>query len=231
MNSLALHVTEAQGSVALERDDGVVLASEFAAQGDKAPVLLQEIARLIARAEITPEALGVIAVTTGPGSFTGIRVGLATAQGLAMARGGRVFACDSLQPVAAAHRSGKTPVAVVLDARRGEVYAAMYDLPTAGPLQVRLAPRCVAPEVAADAIAIASGGETFSLVGSGAFLVAPALLAAGVEAQSAPRTAGPVAVVLLDLIRRRAVAPVPAADLEPVYLRLSDAEVRRSQDA
>jgi len=228
MTCLALHVTEAQGSVAVGRRDGTVWASEFAAQGDKAPILLQQIERLLARAEVALENIDTIAVTTGPGSFTGIRIGLATAQGLALGRGWRLFACDSLKAVAAAQQAGGPPVAVVLDARRDEVYAALYDRTSKGPPRERIAPQCASPAAAAVAIAAACGPrESFWIVGSGAALVVPALVAAGAAANPAPAAARTVAAALIDLVRDGGCGPVAAADLEPIYLRLSDAESKR----
>jgi tRNA threonylcarbamoyl adenosine modification protein YeaZ len=231
MTALAIHVTEARGSVAVERRDGAVLASEFAAQGDKAPVLLVEIEQLLRRAETPLSAVETITVTTGPGSLTGIRVGIATAQGLALARGARVLACDSLQAVAAAHRDSEPAVAVVLDARRGEVYAAVYDLPSRGPLGVRLAPGCWTPAAAAAAIAAMMSGEARPrLAGSGASLVETPLRAS-IASLEIVTSSTPIAAAVLDLARRDGLRTVAAAQLEPVYLRLSDAEARRANDA
>jgi len=229
MTCLALHVTETLGSVAVGHEGGVVGASEFSATGDRAPVLLQEIERLLTRAGIAPVDLTAIAVTTGPGSFTGIRVGLATAQGLALARDRRLFACDSLKAVAAAQSAGAAPIAVVLDARRGEVYAAVYDCRQDGALQARIEPRCGSPAAAAQFIASACRpSEACVVAGSGAAFVMPALLAAGADARLAPVASRTVAAALIDLVRDGGCNRVAPGDLEPVYLRLSDAESKRA---
>jgi tRNA threonylcarbamoyladenosine biosynthesis protein TsaB len=228
LDILALHTAEPPGSLAVgvgPRFEHQVLGS-----GSRhAPVLLAAVIDLLRRAAISLEALAGIAATTGPGSFTGVRVGLATAQGLAAARGWRVWTCDTLKAVAATRPSGSRPVAVVLDARRGELYAGLFDVRREVPRSL-LEPFSAPPATAAARLAAALGalaahpGEA-RLVGSGVPLL-HALDPAWPEEEPDP-VAVPVAVALLRLARAGACRNVAAADLEPIYLRKSDAEVRR----
>jgi tRNA threonylcarbamoyladenosine biosynthesis protein TsaB len=96
-------------------------------------VLPQAVARLLDHAELRASELGGIAVGIGPGSFTGLRIGLSYAKGLAFASGAKIIGVPSLDALAAgaldapAARPG-LQVCAVLDARKGEVYAALYEI-------------------------------------------------------------------------------------------------------
>ncbi len=90
-----------------------------------AHVIYGHLDRLLKRHEIALEAIECFASASGPGSFTGVRVGLACVKGLAEAMAKPAVAVSNLQALAS---FGSAPLrAVVLDARRGEVYAALYD--------------------------------------------------------------------------------------------------------
>src|SRR5918998_2823931 len=77
-------------------------------------------------AEVEPEALAGVAVGTGPGLFTGLRVGVSTAKALAQAWGLPMVAVPSLDLIAFAHRHVHRAICPVIDARRGEVFCALY---------------------------------------------------------------------------------------------------------
>ena len=223
---IALHTTDAVGSAAV-RCGADTWAQEFGAQGQHAPVVLAAVLRLLEAAEVRLEALAGIAVTTGPGSFTGIRVGLATAQGLAAARGWNVWGCDSLMALAAVHAGERLPLAVVQDARRGEVYAALYDVRGEVP-GVRAAPFCASPGVAAGRLAAALEAPHVHVVGSGVEILRAPLRDLGVQADTPmERRATPVARALLDLACAGGCRAFEARAVEPTYLRKSDAEIRR----
>lgn len=225
---LAWHTAEAHGSVAV-RARGRDLVHEFDPGGQHAPALLAAIQDLLRAAGLGLADLGSVAVTTGPGSFTGIRVGLATAQGLAAARGWRVCTADSLQAQAwACGVSEAGSLAIVQDARRGEVYASRYAWRSGRP-QVEVPPFCAAPAAARRLAAGLAPGERLDIAGSGAALIEEALRSAGVETQRRGAVM-PVARALLDLADAGDGAWVDAAALDPLYLRKSDAELRK-QDA
>lgn len=90
-----------------------------------AHVLFDEIERLLARHNIAIGRIDAFAVAAGPGSFTGVRVGLTAAKGLAEATGRKVVAVSNLQALASFGTGALR--AVVIDARRGEIYGAVYD--------------------------------------------------------------------------------------------------------
>lgn len=91
-----------------------------------AEALAPMIERVMREAGISFSDIDRIAVTTGPGTFTGVRIGLAMARGLGLARGIPVIGIDTLTAIAANDQS-RTPLLVVSDARNDEVYAAVYD--------------------------------------------------------------------------------------------------------
>jgi tRNA threonylcarbamoyladenosine biosynthesis protein TsaB len=226
---LALHTTEPEGSVAVGTQSGC-RELPIVTGGPQAPALLEAVLALLTGAGMDFGGLTGIVVSTGPGSFTGIRVGLATAQGLAAARGWRVYACDSLLARAALWSPHREPVAVVLDARRGEVYAALYDVRSFPP-RVVVEPFCAVPDAAsarlpagaAQMCDAAAEAAPLVLTGSGAAMVGARLPAAAVLG-AAPRT---VAAALLDLAWGGACVLAEPQTVEPTYLRKSDAEVHR----
>lgn len=154
-------------------------------------------------------ALDRVAATVGPGSFTGLRVGLAFAKGLAQALSIPLVGIGSL-PALAAGRPGFVCAAV--DARRGQVYLQAFR--DGAPL---MAPDALAVETAAARLAELAGDGPATLVGSGAPLLSPLLPNAVVETPGGP---DPVAVARLALAVRE---PIPTA--RPLYLRTPDAKL------
>ncbi len=106
--------------------DGVVARSEERLQREHAQRVLPAIDALLKGVGSRPEDLSGIGVGVGPGSYTGLRIGLATASGLARALGVSLAGCDTLAAIAARGLgAGQTAVAV-LEAGRGNVYAGSY---------------------------------------------------------------------------------------------------------
>ncbi|MCW5721227.1 MAG: tRNA (adenosine(37)-N6)-threonylcarbamoyltransferase complex dimerization subunit type 1 TsaB [Devosia sp.] len=103
-----------------------------------AEILFDRLAALLARNMIGYPDLARIAVTTGPGSFTGLRIGLSAARGLGLARGTPVLGIPSLFGLSLRVAAG--PVAVVLDARRGEAYHQLFSAPGIPETPPRLLP-------------------------------------------------------------------------------------------
>lgn len=112
-------------SLALVEKESVVLALSARAEGSRNERLLPAIDWMLAESGVSMEAIELIAVTRGPGSFTGARIGLATVQGLAMARGIPVCALGTLEASVAGQGRDRSTL-VVSGAGRGEFYAAAY---------------------------------------------------------------------------------------------------------
>ena len=95
--------------------------------------------------------IGAVMVTTGPGSFTGVRVGMAVALGFAEGLGAPVFGLDTLRALALACPQGVGRIAPVIDAKRGEIYAALYRKSPRG-LGEMIAPGAYAPKIFANLV-------------------------------------------------------------------------------
>ncbi|HEY4199478.1 MAG TPA: tRNA (adenosine(37)-N6)-threonylcarbamoyltransferase complex dimerization subunit type 1 TsaB [Devosiaceae bacterium] len=124
---LAIDTAAPRLQLALLRPDGAIDTSvDDIAQGH-AEILFDRIAALLARNGLAYGDLTRIAVTTGPGSFTGLRIGLSAARGLGLALGIPVIGVPSLLAISLAAQC--EPVAVLLDARRDEAYFQLFSGP------------------------------------------------------------------------------------------------------
>ena len=122
---LALDTTAEIGSLALLRDGAVVEEVALPSQDGFGTIVFTAIESLLARHELSPSDIACFAGATGPGSFTGVRVGLTVIKGMGEATGRPVVGVSNLQAMAAFGTSAVR--AVLLDARRTEVYGAVYD--------------------------------------------------------------------------------------------------------
>jgi tRNA threonylcarbamoyladenosine biosynthesis protein TsaB len=130
MNILAVDTTGEPGSVALARDNRVIETAALPL-GWATTSLHVEIVHLLERHDLKIADIGGYAVTTGPGSFTGVRVGLTAVKGFAEVHRVRIIPVSTLQVTAVAAQatgrvSGNTAFAPLLDARRAQVFAAVY---------------------------------------------------------------------------------------------------------
>jgi tRNA threonylcarbamoyladenosine biosynthesis protein TsaB len=122
---LAIDTTSEFGSIALVEANVTIEEVALHSPDGFGHVLFGHIGQLLEKNGVTVHQLECFAAASGPGSFTGVRVGLAAAKGLAEATGKRVVAVSNLRALA---RFGSAPLrCCVVDARRGEVYAAVYN--------------------------------------------------------------------------------------------------------
>jgi tRNA threonylcarbamoyladenosine biosynthesis protein TsaB len=122
---LAIDTTGDRGSLALVEDNSVIEEAVLESPDGFAHVLFGEIERMLARRALSLNQIDLFAAASGPGSFTGVRVGLTAAKGLGEATGRKVVAVSNLQALASF--GTRALRAVVIDARRGEIYGAVYD--------------------------------------------------------------------------------------------------------
>ena len=128
MNILAIETTSRLASVAIRDNEGKITE-----EGSKEPLshlqnLMPMIDALLTRCQLQLDDIGLIAVSVGPGSFTGIRIGIATAKALAQFLGTKIIAVPTLQAMAYNHPDFSGLLCPMLDARRGQVYAACYSV-------------------------------------------------------------------------------------------------------
>lgn len=124
---LALDTATDQGSLALLEDDQVLGELTLDTPGSFLVHLLPALDGLLAQTQRSLGEVEAICVSQGPGNFTGLRLGLATAQGLALSLKIPVAPVPTLEVVAAPFIGTPHPVAAVMDAKRGEVYLGLFD--------------------------------------------------------------------------------------------------------
>ncbi len=126
MRILALESSSRAASVALSEDDIVVQYEELSPEIGTAQGLAPSIKRLFSAVHWTIDSLDLIVVSIGPGSFTGLRVGVTTAKTLAYATGASLIGLNSLEVVACQAPQSCHSLAVVLDAQRNQVYFSRF---------------------------------------------------------------------------------------------------------
>jgi tRNA threonylcarbamoyladenosine biosynthesis protein TsaB len=205
------------GGVAILEDDRVRGEYVLDVSATHSERLLPAIDHVLGDAGWGPGDLQGLAVAVGPGSFTGLRIGLSAVKGLALALGVPVAAVPTLDAMAAALPFATLPVCPVLDARKGEVYCSLYRWED-GVMQRQWDYAALPPASLAARLT-----EPVIMLGDGAHLVrAP-------QARLAPphrRLPSPAAVGVLGLARLARGESVAAAALTPIYLRPAEAELK-----
>ena len=124
---LAMDAATPVGSVALLADDRVLMSRYFDLGLTHSQRLGDEVQQVLSGVDMAADQLDAVAVTSGPGSFTGLRIGLSTAKGLCFASGASLVMVPTLEALAAGLPFCRYPICPMLDARRGEVYTALYE--------------------------------------------------------------------------------------------------------
>ena len=224
MKLLIVDTSTTVSSIALIAGEELLAEELMSAGKETAARLVPAIGALLAGAGLTPAELDGFGVTIGPGSFTGLRVGVATVKGLALATGKPVVGISSLALLAMNLPWAAHPVCPLFDARKQEVYAALYDC--------REEPRPLIADTVAPPAAFLSRicGPTL-FVGDGArryrSLIAEALGPHAIFPPShlhRPRAAAGADLVRTALARGQGSS---AASVNPVYIRASEAELAR----
>jgi tRNA threonylcarbamoyladenosine biosynthesis protein TsaB len=230
MRVLALDTTTRAGSVAVVEDDRILVQRGGDPARRHAERLPAEILSVLQDVGLALPAVDVFAVAAGPGSFTGLRVGIATIQGLAFVLRRRVVPVSALAALAHAGSGGLPVGAQVgtwMDAHRREVFSALYRVADA-PLWARA--RLVEVDSAAVGDPAAtierwSAGPPIDLfIGDGAVLYKEMISS---RAVAAPLLAGTIGLIAVD--RARVGETVDPAGIHPLYVRRPDAEIDRER--
>lgn len=219
---LGIETATDQVGCALGDQDGVLAQSHLRAPRRHAEALAPQVRSVCDQAGVPLAKVGVVAVDVGPGLFTGLRVGFTTAVTLAEALDVPMVGFTSLDLLAhGAHLTDRL-VAATVDARRGEVFAALYR-PVPGGVQQVEPPTVVRPEELASELT--ARGEDTLLVGDGAARYREVFDDVDHARSAGPEHAHPSAAVLVGLAHARALREefVTPRALAPLYLRGPDA--------
>ena len=222
---LGIETSTPQTTVALGTEQGIVAATLLTGQQANHEVVLPNVTHLLRWSGRTINQVGGIAVGLGPGLFTGMRVGIATAKTLAQVLHVPIAGVASLDVVAFSVRYARRLICAAIDAKRGEVFSAFYR-PVPGGVQ-RLTEFQVGSPDALVAELVARPEDTL-VAGNGTLAYGRELEEAGGHVELAsPAYAFPAATSLVELaiprFQREDFDRV--YDLKPFYVRRSDAEI------
>lgn len=225
MAILAIDTSNSSGSIAIMKNKELLFSSFFNIKITHSETLMPEIARALELCNLMPENISSIAIAIGPGSFTGLRIGLATAKGFSFARKIPVVPISSLKIVALNYYNCGKDILVVQDAKMKEVYIALYS----SQLQEIISPRCVAPEEIIELI----NAPTIA-IGTGLALYKETLLNNNqIEVNTLPEKNYSKAESIFSILHLENINPSfdfeATSKLEPFYIRKSQAEVSRKQ--
>jgi len=219
--TLAIETSTRQGSLALMREEELCTELPLELGTAHGQSLLPGVASLLQQQGLKPDALRLVAVSQGPGSYTGLRVGVVCAKLLAWSLQIPLVAVDTLQALAAGHDTPASRLWVVTDAQRDAVYAACFAL------QTPHAPETLVPTMVLPAHQLASQiGPTDAVGGLAVDKLLQAAPELAPQALGAPR--GPAArwVGAEGIAAFQRDESSDARSLTPVYLRQSSAETQ-----
>lgn len=226
MKILALESSAKAASCAVLAD-GVPLASAWQATGlTHSRTLLPMVQDMLRSSELSLVDMDAIAIAAGPGSFTGLRIGLATVKGLSWAAEKPCIGVSTLEGMAYPLSHLEGIIVCAMDARRSQIYNAVF-LAEGGKLTRLREDRAISLEDAAADIREMDGPIT--IVGDGAALCYEYFTNAGIDCELAPAQLRQQSAVGVAMAAEAAgeSAMISAQELMPVYLRLSQAERER----
>jgi tRNA threonylcarbamoyladenosine biosynthesis protein TsaB len=219
---LGIETATPQVSVAIGGHEGVIALFEVARRRRHAETLVPAIEFCCQQSGVELDEIGLVAVDVGPGLFTGMRVGLATGKAMAQALRVPMIGISALDLLAFPHRQSDRVVVPVVDARKGEVFYAIYR-PVPGGVQQVVAPRAASvDELVADLVA---RSQDTLCVGDGALRYRREICD-GYHCEFADE-AYPSAGPLVQLAHARALREEweQPSDIHALYLRPPDADI------
>ncbi|MCX7973706.1 MAG: tRNA (adenosine(37)-N6)-threonylcarbamoyltransferase complex dimerization subunit type 1 TsaB [Candidatus Aminicenantes bacterium] len=228
MKILAFDTTSPQASVALLDQNELMGEIALAGITSHSRHLLKSIDFLLQQLSLKIQDIDGYAVAAGPGSFTGIRVGLSTAKALSLASGCPIAPVSVLKALAyKVCLTEGSPVAVMLDARKGEIFASLYDLQAEKGLIEIINEGAYNPR---QFLAQLPENKKIYLIGSGVNVffnhIVDFLGERAIFSQRSPFVAYEVGLLGWSILKEN--KGLPAEMIEPIYYRPSQAEERRS---
>jgi tRNA threonylcarbamoyladenosine biosynthesis protein TsaB len=228
MKILSIETSTMLGGVAIvDEQAGLVAETKLNVKTTHSERLMTAVDNTLQQSELSLNDIDVFAVAIGPGSFTGLRIGLSTAKGLSYSTGKPLVTVPTLDAFAWNFSYSMHPVCLMLDARRSEVYAAVYRWEENG-FRTVLEAISVRPEKLLDKLE-----EKILFAGEGALLykkrITDIMKDRAVFAGADKMVPSPANVAVLGLERAVRDEYAPAAETVPLYIRKSEAEVKWSE--
>ena len=226
MRILAIETSTMLGGVAIADEHGLIAEIRLNVKATHSERIMTAIDHVLKQSNLILDEIDAFAVASGPGSFTGLRIGLSTAKGLSYAATKSLVLVPTLEAFAWNFPFSEFPVCLMLDARKGEVYAALYRWEHHGFVPV-VTERSARPE---ELLSTIEGPVV--LAGEGALIYQDRIIAAiGDRALMAPRdkmVPAPSNIAMLGLQKAMSGEFTDAAHAGPLYIRKSEAEVKWS---
>ena len=223
MHILAVDTASVSGSVALLKDDCPIVETVIRSGQNHSITILPAIAELLQTARIEMADVDAFALTTGPGSFTGLRIGISLIKGFALAASKPVVGVSTLDALAMNLFASRYPICPLLDAKRGQVYTSLYEPDPKGfPKRIRPEmveePRHFLESIPTPVILTGDGIEPYAalieeILGERQFIAPPPLRV--IRASS-------VGILALEKFRKGEV--LDTMTFTPSYIRLSEVE-------
>lgn len=221
---LAIETATERVSVALGGHDGILALAEVDRGRRHAENLMPAVEFVFGTSGVDRRDVDAIAVDVGPGLFTGMRVGIATAKAVAAALEVPVVTATSLELVAAPFAESDDPVLAVVDARKGEVFSALFRRRD-GDFRAVDEARCGSIDDLVESVR--ERGQVVTCAGDGAIRYREVLAEESLFRVAGPEFAHPSASTLVRIAHRRAMKEIWSEPdrVEAVYLRRPDAEI------
>lgn len=229
MKILAIDTSTMLGGIAIMDESLLIAESRLNVRSTHSERLVTEIEHCLKQSGIKISDIDLFAVATGPGSFTGLRIGLSTVKGFSYATGKPIVSVPTLEALAWNFPYSKYPVCTMLDARKKEVYAALFRWEE-GENFIRLINETSAKpeEFARDALRI-THDDKFIFAGEGAALYRDKIIEVmgekAIFASPEKTVPSPANVAVLGLKKAKAGEFSEPISLTPMYIRKSEAEV------
>jgi tRNA threonylcarbamoyladenosine biosynthesis protein TsaB len=224
LNILALNTTSSSGSIAISQNNAVSFVSYLDIQITHSERIMPQIDFGLKQCKLEVKDLDLICLANGPGSFTGLRIGLATAKGMSYACNIPILPINTLEALAYNLLGNQYPIVCLMDAKMGEIYGAMYS-PS---MEILISPQNNKPETFLEKIT-----EPVTIIGDGSEKYKHIIREKVKEYQLGCLHQN--ILLATNLLSIAAMKPIPAynfnevANLEPDYLRKSQAQLVKEQ--
>ncbi len=229
MRILAIDTSTMLGGIAVMDESLLIAESRLNVKSTHSERLMTEIEHCLKQSGIKISDIDVFAVATGPGSFTGLRIGLSTVKGFSYATGKQIVSVPTLEALAWNFPYSRYPVCTMLDARKKEVYAALFKWEGENFTRLINETSAKPEEFARNALSV-THDERFILAGEGVALYRDKIIEAmgekAIFASPEKTVPSPANVAVLGLKKAKAGEFSEPISLIPMYIRKSEAEVK-----